>query len=332
MNLDNLFNYGSLVEINYGSWSCSRPLSAWDLGYDTESIDCYLSKTILFDDPVIKNFRSLESHIDECLEEHTFPFFFYRSRFLPHSELMGFTSTMEKLIRKFHNRKEYLISNYDAMKVQSRPLHLKQAQKAYMRHKKLVKEPMERDAFINRFLEKISSLYLSPEELDRRVHFTYHLFSISYPRMNHIELPADQQHVYEKIKVLITDSRDYIDQKLNKLIENIVTSARESFYEKIMQIYNRMKAGGKYMPSTEKVLKKTIVRFHRMNFAGDIKMRDRLNSFEARFINRFMPADFRDNRYLRNNLLTDLSILASSAKKQEEINEAVVSFKKALGV
>jgi hypothetical protein len=239
---------------------------------------------------------------------------------------------MEKLIRKFYNRKDYLISNYDAMKVQARPLHLKQAQKAYTRHKKLVKEPMEREAFINRFLEKISKLYLSPEELDKRMYFSYHLFSISYPRMNHIELPADQQHVYEKIKVLITDSHDYIDQKLNKLMENIVLSARESFCEKVMQIYDHMKAGGRYGLPTENKLRKAVARFHRMNFSGDIKMRDRLNSFEARFINRFKPVDFRDNRYLRNNLMTDLFILATAAKKQEEINETIVSFKKTLGV
>jgi hypothetical protein len=118
----------------------------------------------------------------------------------------------------------------------------------------------------------------------------------------------------------------------HKFVENLVTRIRDTFSDRIMAIHDNLKRGGLYRACIDKSLKSIIARFYSMNIANDVKMAERILSFETRFINRFTVEDIRRNKFLKNNFLADIYILASMAKKQEEINEVSVLFKKLIGV
>lgn len=332
MDFAKLFEYGSLVKVDYYGLMASRSLTAMDLGFDTDDFTFCTGRRGFLSSNTYRSILSMDAKQYRCVSEFTFPFFLFNARFLPHKMLIPFSNKMDRLIRMFHSRKDYFLENYEASILQSRSMILKEAQRAFTRHRKLVKDPMDKDAFINGFIEKVSGLYPKLEDMKQKMHFNYYLFQIGPPSLNRIELPADQQHVYERIKVLRTEFNNQMELSAHKFVENLVTRIRDTFSDRIMAIHDNLKRGGLYRACIDKSLKSIIARFYSMNIANDVKMAERILSFETRFINRFTVEDIRRNKFLKNNFLADIYILASMAKKQEEINEVSVLFKKLIGV
>ncbi len=332
MNLSNLFRYGSLVRVEYRSWEASRHLTGQDLGYEEGDFRFKAGRKNLIDHTILKGLSSMQVFLYRCQNEYTTPFFLFNARFVPHCYIADFTARMDKLSRMFQNRKEFLLANYEGIKLQARPSMVKEAEHAYTRHRKLVKKPKERETFINDFLNMINELYPKPEVLKTSMRLEYYFFQIGYADLNHMELPADQQHIQERLQQISKGTNAHIDQCLDNFINLLVAKPRAAFHENISYIYGKLKAGRKYCVSTELMIKKSLRIFYKMDLANDKKMRDRMHAFESRFISKYQAVDFRENRYLRNNLINELDILASVAKKQEELQEVAHTFKKTIGI
>lgn len=323
MSFENVFTHGNLVDLNISMWSGERKLQPEDLGLESKDLSGIFSlgRKKLVPSHVIEKMRRLDSKARDCLIKNSVSFEFGGARFVPKKRFLDFVEGVEKIIEEFNREADSISENYTKYKLEVRKEYVEAASTAYERLSTLHKGlDVDKNTFINNFLERIDKAYPSASEIRSKYRMEYVVFQAALPDLSRASYD-DIIEESEKVKLLEEVYRKSLYNRVNSFIEKTLTSQREKATGVLKGFLDRLTSDKVIYEPAVNLVKDMIVEYEKMDFIGDTEFTNKLKNFKRQSLDIYKANDFRSNTKLRESVSDQIRILINDSLDRDIINE-----------
>ena len=301
--IENIFKDGILIDIDISYWSGAKALGTEDLGLDKVATAYKLGRKMLIPSRVIKEFRYIEGRARRLIDSSSFSFPIGGARFIPKKRYEDVIEQLKKYKDKYEEKANALVYNYDRYKEEMKPVYIEAAELAYNNHKRVIdgEDPIERDAFIEMFIERIKTYYPDINTLRGKFSLSWDVYEISMPRGNN-------------------EYQTQVQTKVSNFIEDVVKALRRETVQVCNRVASNISEGKVVKKSTLKSLKDFVDKFASLNFVGDVQIEGKLQELRDQILDAYPAEEICDSMNIQGDLKKKLDGLVESAADMTDIN------------
>lgn len=320
MELSQLFNDGSLVDIDISMWTGEKRLQPEDLGIPKDSISktFTLGSKKLLPKEVRSKFKNIDYEARKLLVSKSVSFPFGGARFVPKKALVEFVQEIDKLQQKFQKLVDDLVANFNKYKLDIRAEYVAAAHKAYDRLKQLKGFDKTRDEYINEFLARVDSFYPKAEEVRSKYSIDYHVFQVALPditQASYEDIVSEQK----KISMMEKAFSSKINRKIEEFAANMIEEIRSKAELVLSKVTDNMARGGRISEATLRMLRQMIANYQSLNVIGDSVFENELLEFKKKYLDIYDAESIRNSKEVYKEMTTDLQKLTKMACDQSTI-------------
>lgn len=335
-HLNKIFSDGVLVSVHVSFWSGAITLNPEDLGLDPSKVAkaFKLGKKYLIPEDIIRDFRRVEAQARNLVDKYSFDFPVTNARFIPKAVFSKVMEELEECKARYNTLTAKLVANYEDYKAAMVPVYTEAAEEAWIMQRPSEQtfgpdyDPeAERLEYINQFLARIASFYPSEASLPNRFSLGWSVFEIALPQMAETDgakVVADfaiQQDAMQKY-------RQEVHTKIDGFVDHVVQVLRSETADVCGKVIQNIKDGKVIHGRTMNSLKDFIDRFRGLNFVGDQKIEDQLNSLQKEFLDVYPTKAINESEELQVSLGRKLDELVELAAGQTDINEITGQYRR----
>lgn len=331
----NIFSDGVLVDINVSYWSGAKILTAKDLGLKEEEIaEAFsLGRKMLVPREIIRKFRAIESKARFIVERNSFKFPIGNARFIPKKKFPKVFDALKEYQQEYNALVNTLITNYNSYRKEMIPVYAKAAEIAFMKqlpstHEFSI-EDMEKDKydFVYNFLTRINSHYPDAESLRGKFSLDWDIYEIALPRMKKGNAESIADNEFKK-QIADEEYRTQAQEKIGNFIEEVVTALRNETVSLCTHVIDNITKGKIVRKQTLKSINDFIDNFRELNFVGDQKIEDQLDSLKKDFLDAYSPKNISKRTELKVELVRRLHDLSEVAANVTDVNSVTGEYRR----
>lgn len=293
-----------------------------------------LGRKMLVPEKSIQAFRTIESRARHVVDTNSFKFPIGNACFVPKKKFPKVIKTLEECKAEYDRLTDELIANYEALKTSMLPTYMEAAKIAYISQKpaqlevfNIEDQQREEDNFIQQFITRINAYYPSAESLREKFSLEWTVYEIALPRMR-ISDSAKLSNEIEKSEIINEEYRLQTQAKLGKFVDSVVADLRNQTMDICNRIVTNIKSGKVVTGRTLTSLKDFIDKFSDLNFVGDVKIEQQLETLKKEFLNTHTTEQITDEVELQDELKRRLGELADVAADMTDISSVTGEYRR----
>lgn len=324
----NIFRDGILIDINVSFWSGARALRPEDLGLKaTDVAEAFkLGRKFLVPAEIIRKFRRLDSKARRIVEENSFRFPIGNAHFIPKKSFGKALEQLKAIQTEYNALADELIQNYDKYREEMVPVYREAAEHAFINTTPETQtfgpdydREGEKEAFVQKFLNRIANFYPPASQLRKRFSLTWDLFEMAMPRL--AETDANQVILDEHNREFAEQEyRKQMHEKMDAFVNDAVAVLRQETVDICSRISNNLKEGKVVQGRTLQSLKDFVEKFQGLNFVGDVTVESQLESLRKEILDIYPVQKINDEEEIQVELKRKLNEIADVASQTTDIN------------
>lgn len=331
-----VFKDGVLVDVDVSFWSGAKALKSEDLGLDPKTLpEAYkLGKKFLVPAGVIKAFRSIENKARRAVETGSFKFPIGNARFVPKRKFKAVLEELRQCRAEYLAKVDDLVENYDKYRSEMRRVYVEAADTAWLMSAPtgvvefgIDQREAEKAEYVAAFLKRIDSFYPAPETLRARYDLSWDLFEVAMPAMRKTGSDA----LVEREDMLAEAEKTYRETyrcKMAGFVDDVVATLRKETVEICGRIASNIKDGKVVTGRSLKSLKDFIAKFSELNFVGDSRIEDQLETLRKEFLDAHTTESITAEVDLQEDLRRRLHELTEAAGDVTDINSVTGEYRR----
>jgi len=332
-----IYEKGVRVKLRISKWTARKMLNFEELGLEPKSGQDAAKLNKLFT-PGVKRlidkkrmgvFSSLESRARKVLEWNALPlpidgFFVTDERFI------ALKTSFDVLSKDFAIEVDKLSAEYEELRKDMENEYREYAAETLF--DKVETGELSREEFGDLFVQKIASLYPSPEELKGKFAFTYTVEEVTAPKDFKLEIidESEQADISAVRKISRKAIQDHYKSQQKELIDSFLNNAAISLRRELVEVCEHIKNvitnGDRFTENSLKSLSSKIDRIRGLNFLGDKEIEGQLKNIDS-----YLGTDaatYRNDEQSLNNFSNALSDIGQSIRETgiTEVEEIVSNF------
>lgn len=313
--MTNIFKDGTLCSIHVSYWSGAKILKPEDLGLkETDIATAYrLGRKYLIPEEVIQKFRTIEQRARRAVEKSSYEFPIGNSRFVTSKALPGVMEDLKKYQAEYNALVDDLVTNYDKYREEMVPVYVEAAYKAFETQEptqvatfSLEDKDEERKRFMTEFMNRIALHYPMASALRSKYSLHWDVFTIA---------PATME-----------GSSDTTSKKVDDFVTDVIRTLRQETIDLCTKITSSIKEGKIVKGRTLNSLKDFITRFKEMDFVGDKKLEENLETLQNDFLSIYSDEEVKDGD-VQDELFNRLDAITKSVEDFTDIDLLADTYK-----
>lgn len=332
-NISKVFTDGNLVDVSVRTWSGQRALQPADLGLSSTHISeaFKLGKKALIPREKIAMFKRIDQRARSVLSRFSFPFAFGSARFVPKKAFIKFIESFDKVQKDFYAEVDSLIEDYDAYRIAMRKEYVEAAEEAYIRYTSISKIEVDKDEFINDFLERVESFYPAKEELRDKFYMDYTVFRVALPDLTRATYD-DLMDEGEKIKMLQMAKQAELQERVRKFVDSTLETQRSRASKVLGHLEESIRSGKKITKASINSVKTMIEDYESLDIIGDKKFLQVLKNFRDEHLKHLNDKVLKQVPEHGAKICEMLQDLIKLAEDQSDINVLVNAYKSRMDI
>ena len=326
--MQNIFKDGVLVDVNVCFWSGAKALTPDDLGLDPSKVaDAFkLGKKFLVPEKVVAAFRTIEGRARRVVEKNSFRFPIGNAYFVPRKKFASVLSQLREHQAKYVALVEDLVENYDTYRQEMTPVYREAAETAFLTMQpegvqtfNIDDREADKANYVSQFLARIEKFYPTAASLRNRYSLDWSLYEVAMPKMSRGE--GDQIAEDEETREAMgKEYREQFTKKVSTFFDDVVKTLRGETMELCNRIVSNIKDGKVVKGRTLDSLRNFIDKFGEMNFVGDVKVEEQLETLRKEFLNTHTTEEISEQGDLQEELKRRLGVVMDTASDVSDIN------------